>query len=214
MLLFPLMCKFPFNINLPLEIIRQIYIILIRENSIGIILKHCNLITKKTYALQNIISDMIYYKNLQPGKITRNKFYFYIDFLDNLNIILNSEFSRERYTYYFWQHLLHLISNRLMKIHNSFCIDCNDKRKNSEYCRFLQIINIWFKLLKKHNIRFRVSKYQNLKKNHIITTIVNSRTVLPIKNFNKFLYAPIVVMNNDDEIDTDDSINILKNYLI
>tara|TARA_B100000902_G_scaffold399399_1_gene470058 strand:- start:617 stop:1246 length:630 start_codon:yes stop_codon:yes gene_type:complete len=208
------MCKFPFDINLPIEIIRQIYIILIREKSINIIFHHYNIINKKTYALQNIISDMIYFETLY-NHMPNNTIYFHFDFLENLNIILNNEFSREIYPYEFWQHLLHLISNRLMTINNRFLLGGNDKRTNLKYKEFLTILNSWVNLCKKHNICLKISKYVNFQKTNISTSVVYARNMLSIKNFNKLSFAPCVVINRieQDEIITDDAINILTYYL-
>ena len=210
MLLFPLMCKFPFNIVLPTDIINYIYIFVLKENSLDTILHHYKLIQEKTFALKNIISHMVYYDIYY----TYDNKCFQYDLLDNLNCILLNDFSRKIYRHEFWQHLLHLISNRLMNMYNRFCINGIDKRTNSEYKQFLQMIEVWFKLCKKYNIKLHIIKYEYFNKSMISRSEYNTRKMLPIKNLSKYVYAPNVILNNNDCVNTNEAIEILKYYLV
>ena len=210
MLLFPLMCKLPFDIILPREIIHHIYIFYLREKSRDTILHHYKSIQEKTFAIKNIISDMIYYEDCYNS----NYKYFHFDLLDNLNCILFNEFSREIYPHEFWQHLLHVISNRLMNMYNRFCINGNDKRTNSDYKQFLVIIETWFKLCIKYNIKLYISRYEDFNKTVIKKMELNARKMSPIKNLNKYVYAPNVILNDNDYVNTNDAVEILKYYLV
>lgn len=211
--LFPLFCSLPFNIILPHEIIYMIYIILLKQNSIDTILKHYKIIEKKTLVLKNVISDMIYFN---INYTIESKLYFHASTLENFKMILNSQFNREIYPLDFWKHLLDVISNRLMQMHNRFCILGNDKRSNSNYKEFLQIIEVWFKLCKKHNIKLLICKYDNFNKTTISRLESQSKIMEHIKTFKKFVYAPRVILNVQFQelVDTNDSIEILKYYLI
>lgn len=210
MLLFPLFYKFAFEIILPIEIIHYIYILYLRANSRQIILYHSKSIREKTNSLKNIINYMVFY---DPYFSFNNK-YFEFNLLDNLNCIFVNNFSREIYPREFWQHLLHLISCRLMSMYNYFCIIGNDKRTNTYYKLFLQTIEAWFKLCKKHNIKLYISKYELFNKNIIIRMELNARKMAPIKSFKKYASTPIVLLNNGEHINIEYAREILKYYLL
>lgn len=210
MLMFALMCKLPFNIILPREIIHHIYIFYLREKSRDTILYHYKSIQEKTSTLKNVIHHMVYfdtnYINIQNN--------ININIISNINIILNNEFSREIYPHEFWQHLLHLISVRLMYTYNHFCIIGNNKRTNADYNLFLQMIDVWFKLCIKHNIKLYISRYEDFNKTVITRMELNAKKMLPIKNLNKYVYTPTVILNNGEHIDIEYAREILKYYLV
>jgi hypothetical protein len=207
--LFPLLCKFPFDIILPLELVHMIYIILLREKSCDTILRNHKLIQGKKNALKNILDHMIYYEIIYSN--TRG--YFERNLFESFIIALNGEFSRTMYTVEFWQYLLQLISSRLMIMYNCFCINGHDKKKNTDYKLFLQISEIWFKLCKKHNIRLYLVWYKYFNKNQLTREILNTRKMAPIRSFKKHSFSPLVIDNFGESVLTEEAITVLKTYL-
>ena len=131
-----------------------------------------------------------------------------------LKIICEAQFNREKYDHYFWQCFLHMLSKTLMYFYYTVAIYHNIydvKRKNNiYYINLKKSIKLWFLLCNKYNIKLAfIFKKNILSGQHNEFIYTKARNILKINNFNKFLYAPYVVDNEDFFIEN----NFATNYL-
>jgi hypothetical protein len=179
------------------------------------IIKHyTNLITNKTSSLKFLLKEVLNSYNIshsfQYNLINLNN-----ELLFHLKRVINSNYSREKYSHYFWLSLINIFSRSLMNYYNYLLFNnktANTKLKNNKsYILLKKTIVSWFKLCLKHNVNLAL--YINNKTLKYKFIYVNSKNIEPLHNFNKFLYAPLVY---DDNMSLDYMFckSYLSNYLL
>ena len=179
---------FPLLIVLPSDIVYYIYKILKEEKAVNIIVNFYKYKKKRINVLLDIINrsfsdeDSIFIKNSN---------------VNNLNFILNNNYPKT-YNLTFWQHILNIMSTKIMTTYIRLIVNRLNYNKNNYYLNFKKIYNLWFKICGK----FKVKLYTTIRlKNTTINTITYSHHIKKIHDYSKYLYTPrIFVMN---EIVTD-----------
>lgn len=194
----------------PPEIVNIIYkFILIQKSGEKILhnikyyhLKHSILY----YSLNNI---------LQTSPVNNNYSLISDDNIYYLDFILKNYYSKKLLISYFWHNYLNLLSAKIMCVNTFIIIDKNiiDYKKHKQSLRIVTLL--WFALCNKFNIilKFGFKKYpNNVSNNENIITICNSKKFnkSKVKNFNNFVFAPIVIDNYGVEIDSFDSSSDLQ----
>lgn len=158
------------------------------------------------YSLNNI---------LQTSPVNNNYSLISDDNIYYLDFILKNYYSKKLLISYFWHNYLNLLSAKIMCVNTFIIIDKNiiDYKKYKQLLR--KVTLLWFALCNKFNISLKVGfkKYpNNVSNNENIITICNSKkfTKSKVKNFNNFVFAPIVIDNYDVEIDSFDSSSDLE----
>jgi hypothetical protein len=213
---------------LPAELIRYIYIINLKDKSANTLIKHFKhqqikqkIIKRFVKLFYNNINSLALHNNLHnslniinnslnPAKFTTFKNELKLISAE-LKYILNSNYSRAEYTYYFWQHFLTLLSKSLMNYHIAIS---NIPHPPTDIPKILKnklnsCIHLWYKLCIKHNIRLAILfNNKTLYKNYVY---ISARQAGPITDFDRFMVAPIVVGNRGEFIDN--SFNMTLTYL-
>ena len=141
---------YPLLVVLPPELIRIIYLIILREDKANKISTFYKLRLNKICVMLDVINTI---SNID---LTTNSYFGKLTFMvsdmniSNLKFILDNNFSRMLCDYHFWQNLTSVMSDVLMNIHNKLLLNIISK---SHYKNLCIAIQIWFKLCKKHNIK-------------------------------------------------------------
>jgi len=192
---------------LPRDIVEYIYNINKWRNASNIIMKHYNNIIYK-HDILNCIVKMISNDTYEFNDINYDLQY---NLYNYLQIIINSEFNREKYNHYFWQSFLHMLSKMLMYFYNTLGIRNKLVNNNIYYKNLKKSITLWFKLCTKHNIKLALMfNSTNLSKSIDEFIYFRARNILKINNFNRFKYSPYVLDNDEFVIEKNFAINYLK----
>lgn len=182
---------FPLFNLLPCELVYMIYLIVLKEKCANKICRFYKLRRKKHIVmidlLMNVLDDNNYYiANIKDNIIISN------DNIETLKFALNNKFALS-YDRFFWQKFLDTLSANLMRIHTGILMANLNNNKNSCYINLKSAIQLWFALCQKYNLRLRLY-YNNFKGcGNIMVTEISARKMLKIKNFNKFIYAPVCI---------------------
>jgi hypothetical protein len=102
-----------------------------------------------------------------------------------------------------------MLSKKLMCNYNYLLIHQYTRKKNNTYTYLKKSIVIWFDMCKKYNIELWLL-YKIFNNNHNQYVQIKARNIIAIKNFNKFLFSPVVIENENNIIEN----NIASNYLM
>lgn len=189
---------------LPSDIINYIFYIEKREIYGSKIYNFYKNYRIKHDAMKNMID--IFHINYMSEFENSDNFGIYMR--DNLKIIKNSIFAREKYNKYFWESFLAILSRLLNNYYTLLLMNHKNSKYNYDYICLKESIRIWFYLSCKHNIKLALLfKKKSIINNYIY---VKARNIKEIKNFERLANAPIVLDNGDYFIDID----IAKNYFI
>ena len=193
---------------LPYDIVEYIDIISKQKKACAIIMNYYKNYRDKIGALKVIVKMII------------TETYHYYDIRDDiefnlykyLKIIGSSSYNREKYNHYFWQCFLHMLSKMLMYFYetlNIYHYTSNNNTGHNIYTIILkQSTKLWFSLCNKYNMKlafkFR-NKNLSIKHNNFVYT--KARNILKITNFNKFLYSPYILDNEEFFIENNFAIN-------
>lgn len=193
---------------LPPEIINIIYNFILEYNSAFLIYHHLKFYTKKQKVMLISITEIL---NYNINKFSNLKHILCLEH------IYDNYYSKDKYSEYFWQCYLNLMSTKIMDLHNTILINSNPSNL-SKSNNLKRIIHIWFKLCRKYNISFKLAikaKPYNISHSKWNVSYVNSNNINIIKNFKNFVYAPIILENYDpinniyDELYINDSFRYL-----
>ena len=219
---------------LPADLIKYIYMINLKNQSINTIIRifnHQQIKQKilkrfvKLFCRNNNISNNPYNNNniCNPPNTINNSLDTtnYTTFKNELELIAtelkyirNANYNRERYNYQFWQYFLTLISNILMK-YNIFIdniptalLKIPKELKN----KLNKCIHIWYQLCTKHNIKLAI-----LLKNKALYydyVYISTRRVGPLLDFDRLTTAPVVISNQCEFIDTNFETLLYVNFIV
>ncbi len=191
----------------PPEIVNIIYRFILIDKSENIIYHNCNAYFVKKFALNKSIQFLLETHKTSDSVIK--------DFNYALNFVLNNYYSKKYYNNYFWNNYLNVLSSKLMHIHNNIILKhCNVSVKYLKY-----LINTWFKLCKKYNIRLALlyKKNNNVSSTDYISIYEYTRNMKPIRTLNKLLCFPCVVYDDLDgypeHYEINESIMYIENFL-
>lgn len=211
---------------LPPEIVDIIARFIKKSNSIDLIKNHINIIINKNESLKRVLQQAInsydIYCIINRGLIIIDKY-----FINDLKVILSSNYSREKYNHYFWQCLLNILSRGLMICYKKIIFNNNyhkKKLKNEDnYIYLKKAIKLWFKICIKHNINLLLNINNKKLSSNVI--YINSRKIDVKENefkYNNLLCAPIVtdeIYETFDYLSYDQTVryitcnDLLKSYL-
>jgi hypothetical protein len=192
----------------PPEIVNIIYKFILIQKSGEKILHNVKYYHLKNSILYNSLDNI-----LKTNPLNNNYSLISDDNIYYLDFVLNNYYPNNMIISYFWHNYLNLLSAKIMNINTFIIIDENKhdyKYKNS----LRKVIVLWFALCNKFNItlKFGFKKYpNNISNNETIIIICDSKKFYKskLKNFNNFVFAPIVIDNYGVQIDWfDSSINL------
>ena len=205
-----------YDINLPPEIIYNIYLHVLYNKSQIIISRFYRFRKKKLNTISYLIESLIFNNLITNNHQIDNSFIISDNTVDNIRFITHNNFPK-KYTLFFWKNILSLISFSLMRINLNISMRNLNLNKNKSYRNLKIAIGLWFKLCVKYNISLELIYTNN--NNNSNTNLPNidyvfARHIKPIKNFNKYLWSPkICYSNNIDVIDNTQASIFLLNYL-
>jgi len=219
---------------LPADLIKYIYMINLKNQSVNTIIRIFNHQQIKQKILKRFVKLFCRNNNISNNPYNNNNIYNplstinnsldttnYITFKNELELIAaelkyirNANYNRERYNYQFWQYFLTLISNILMR-YNIFIdniptalLKIPNKLKN----KLNKCIQIWYELCTKHNIKLAVLLKNKALYNDYV--YISTRQVGPLFDFNRFMIAPVVISNQGEFIDTDFGTLLHVNFIV
>ena len=189
----------------PPEIVNIIYKFILIQKSGEKILHNIRYYHLKNSILYTSLDNM-----LKTSLLNNNFSLISNDNILFLDFILKNYYSKKNLTSSFWYNYLNMLSAKIMEIHNIHKYD-----NIIIYQSLKKIIALWFALCIKFNISLKlgIKKHPNNISNSDYNIIsVNSNNIKKIKNFNNFVFPPIVLDNYNNEIDTQDSFYTLVFY--
>tara|TARA_B110000444_G_scaffold242325_1_gene259536 strand:- start:19703 stop:20338 length:636 start_codon:yes stop_codon:yes gene_type:complete len=187
---------------LPSDLVHYIFKIILREKNANIIINRFHF-NNKCYQVIFGIINFVYLDNN----------YISNSLIDNLNFVLCKNIPK-KFNKKFWEHLLNLISKRFGEIHIKTIMYNNNTKNNIVYKNLKIVIKLWFKICQKYSIKLQTSEYVNFKKKDKVNfKIINSKHIIKLLDFNKYLESPRVIINRYNQFYFTENYNFIQSFI-